>query len=288
MKHALAIGIWLATAAALWADPVRDGPVEVELISEMLSIQPGQSCTLALRMKIDAPWHTYWTNPGDSGLPPGLSWSLPDGFSIASLPLPAPVPIPTPPFMTYGLEGEIWLLFTLTPPDNFAADAVTLSAEADWLICHEVCVPGYAELSVTLPVRSSTPQPDPKHSAGFASARARLPTPAHGWQFAAQRQAHLIQLVVSPPDDFTDTLASAYFFPYTADVIRHAAVQSWRQTATGYILDLIPSDPAAPPPDRLSGVLAISRNAESLALHIAAPFSGTSPSRLTTPQRNTP
>ena len=64
----------LASAAAVWplsAPPhaFRSGPVEVELMASQLSIRPGEQFTIALRLSMDPGWHTYWRNPGDSGLP---------------------------------------------------------------------------------------------------------------------------------------------------------------------------------------------------------------------------
>ncbi len=41
-------------------------------------------------------WHVYWRNPGDSGLPPEVAWTLPAGFSAGPLQWPAPSRIPWP------------------------------------------------------------------------------------------------------------------------------------------------------------------------------------------------
>ncbi|HPJ56754.1 MAG TPA: protein-disulfide reductase DsbD family protein [Kiritimatiellia bacterium] len=58
------------------AAPVRDGPVQAELISEVAAVAPGKPFTVAFRMTLDESWHAYWTNPGDSGLAPSLDWTL--------------------------------------------------------------------------------------------------------------------------------------------------------------------------------------------------------------------
>jgi thiol:disulfide interchange protein DsbD len=76
----------LATLAA--AAPVRNGPVAAELIAETRSFAPGQPFTIAVRLALDAPWHAYWTNPGDSGLAPSIEWKLPAGFSAGDLQFP--------------------------------------------------------------------------------------------------------------------------------------------------------------------------------------------------------
>jgi DsbC/DsbD-like thiol-disulfide interchange protein len=57
------------------------GPlVKVQLIAENDAIKPGVPFTVALRQEITPGWHTYWTNPGDSGLATNITWDLPEGF----------------------------------------------------------------------------------------------------------------------------------------------------------------------------------------------------------------
>lgn len=291
MKAAWAIWIAAACSTSLSAAPVRTGPVLAELVSETRAVAPGQPFTVAFRMTLDAPWHAYWLNPGDSGLAPSLEWSLPDGFAVGELQFPFPRAIATPPFMTYGLEGDVWLLATVTPPTEWAADSATLAAEADWLICDEYCVPGSAALALTLPVRAGPVEIDPEHAESFAAARARLPIEPAGWRFRALREDGRYRLEATPPADFAGDVASSAFFPFAADVIRHNAAQVWRREGNAYWLDLVPADPAAPPPERLSGILvapgAWGPGHPNRALRVDAPLSEGSP-RLANPERNPP
>ena len=291
MKAAWAIWIAAASSTSLCAAPVRNGPVVAELISETRTVAPGRPFTIAFRMSLDAPWHAYWINPGDSGLPPSLAWSLPEGFAVGPLQFPFPRAIATPPFMTYGLEGDVWLLATVTPPNEWAADTVTLAAGAEWLICDESCVPGSATLSLTLPVPGGPAEIDPELAAGFAAARERLPIEPSGWRFRALRANGRYLLEATPPDDFAGDMPTATFFPFAADVIRHNAAQVWRRGGNAYLLELVPADSSAPPPDVLSGILvspgAWGPGQPNHALRADAPFSEESP-RLANPERNPP
>jgi len=63
---------------------------------------------------------------------------------------------------------------TVTPADDLAGDSVTLAVEADWLICRIECIPGSAELSLTLPVRAAPPSPS-RFAARFERDAARTP-----------------------------------------------------------------------------------------------------------------
>ena len=90
----------LGAPALRAADVVQSEHVETELVSEVAAIAPGEPFTVGLRMRMDDHWHTYWINPGDSGLATSIEWTLPEGFSAGPIRYPAPERIPTPPLMT--------------------------------------------------------------------------------------------------------------------------------------------------------------------------------------------
>ena len=48
---------------------------------------PGQTDDVALRLKMADGWHTYWQNPGDSGLPTTITWTLPAGVTRRADPM---------------------------------------------------------------------------------------------------------------------------------------------------------------------------------------------------------
>jgi len=62
-----------ALAAAAWgahgAPLVKTEHVEAELVAATTSAQPGKPITMGLKLRMAPEWHTYWKNPGDSGLP---------------------------------------------------------------------------------------------------------------------------------------------------------------------------------------------------------------------------
>jgi len=81
---AAALGTFLLSVPGM-ARPVQTDHVESELISEVAAIQPGVPFTVGLRMKMDEHWHTYWLNPGDSGLATTIAWTLPEGFRAGDI-----------------------------------------------------------------------------------------------------------------------------------------------------------------------------------------------------------
>ncbi|WP_330888620.1 protein-disulfide reductase DsbD domain-containing protein [Rudaea sp.] len=157
------------------AAPVASEHIEVELVSENSALVPGQTAHLGLRLKHEPGWHTYWTNPGDSGLPTKLSWTLPRGFSAGEIAWPAPTRFKVDDLYNFGYTGEVVLPVALAVPANATTGSnVALAVEAKWLVCHEVCVPGKAQLKLDVPVATKA-LADPRY--GLAFAQARLSTP---------------------------------------------------------------------------------------------------------------
>src|ERR1035441_9575897 len=62
----------------------------VGLIADQNVVRPGRPFWVGLHFQMEEGWHIYWTNPGDSGEPPRVKWSLPSGFQAGPLEWPVP------------------------------------------------------------------------------------------------------------------------------------------------------------------------------------------------------
>jgi thiol:disulfide interchange protein DsbD len=223
--------------------------VQASLLSEHAAVQPGQALTLGLRLEMADGWHTYWKNPADSGLPTKLTWTLPPGFTAEALQWPHPERIEAPPLMSYGYNDEVLLPVTVRAPADLAPGrSVRLAARADWLECKEICLPGKADLEITLPVEAAT-RPS-EHAARFAKTRALLPGDGSAWKPRALSVPKRLVLAFSPQAAPTE----AYFFVDRPQVVEYAEPQKLFRTADGFTLELTPAV-NGPAPERLSGVL---------------------------------
>src|SRR5512142_447467 len=138
----LAALLLVAGTALVHAAPARTGHVTAELVADRTALVPGATLTVALRLAIDPGWHTYWRNPGESGLPTTLAWKLPVGYRAGDIVWPAPRALPAGPLMNYGYEGEVFHVVPLSVPANATpGTSATLAAGADSLACHEACPP---------------------------------------------------------------------------------------------------------------------------------------------------
>ncbi len=141
------------------AAPLLDGRnTAIELLADQDAVVPGKELKLLIRVRIRDGWHIYWTNPGDSGESLRLTWeALPEGFSInEDMSWPVPKRLPFGPLMNYGYEKEalIWAHFNV--PKTTAATEITLKAKTEVLVCEEICIPEYQDISLTLPVAAES------------------------------------------------------------------------------------------------------------------------------------
>ena len=263
MIRRLAILI-LALAASLSAAAAQGFPqgfrtpadlVRASLVAEPAAVAGAQPFTLAVRMQIKPGWHVYWRNPGDSGLPPEVTWTLPAGFNAGAIRWPAPERIPIATLMNYGYEGEVTLLVPVTPPPSLdPADPVRIQAKLTYLVCETECVPGSADLALTLPVGKA--EPDPASAALFARARAALPVPAL-WPLRLSSQGDTLRLDFAATGLKPEALRNAAYFPYAETAIDNAAAQVMTVDETGLHLTLARSSPTDPVPTTLPGVLTV-------------------------------
>ncbi|MBP5990071.1 MAG: thioredoxin family protein [Piscinibacter sp.] len=146
--------------------------VRAELVAHApQGVLPGQPLWLGLVLEHQPHWHTYWKNPGDSGLPTTLAWTLPAGFKAGEIDWPTPSRLPIGPLMNHGYEGRLLLPVKVEVPAGYAGDTLSVKLRADWLVCKDVCIPEGGDFALDIPTRSAFAA----HGADFEAAFAARP-----------------------------------------------------------------------------------------------------------------
>ena len=147
--------------------------VRTELLADTNAIVPGKPFTVGLLLRMAPGWHTYWKFSGDAGLPTELKWKLPPGWKIGEVQWPIPLKTIDPgDIQTYGYVDEVLLTQEVTPPPKIENSTIKLVADASWLVCEKICIPGSATLDLELPVSASS---QPANTELFARYRRLLP-----------------------------------------------------------------------------------------------------------------
>jgi thiol:disulfide interchange protein DsbD len=178
---------------------VLAAPLSIELVSEVTSIQPGMPFYVGLHLKHQEHYHTYWKFPGVVGVPTGMAWKLPEGWKAGPIEWPAPELVMMFQIKAQGYHDEVLLPMKITPPAKLEPGTkVTLQGKATWMCCGLDCNPGFADLSVTLPVEKSRTPLDARWENLFTKARAEMPKPLKGFTATATRTGERVTLRLTP------------------------------------------------------------------------------------------
>jgi len=249
-----AVLLLFPTTARAAGTPIPHGTLE--LLAENQWIAPGQEFYLGLHFQLEPGWHIYWINPGDSGEPPRVTWQLPAGLTAGALEWPAPRRLGTSTIVDFGYDDAVTLIAPIHADAKLALQLpAQLGAEVKLLICREVCIPGKAQLSLTLPVKPQSPAPDARSRDLFAVARKSLPRPAPAnWSFRVNDAKDSFILT----GNLGHAVTQAIFFPLAESQIDNATSQNILPDAAGFRLTLRKSNQLGKPIQRLKGVLVLS------------------------------
>ena len=140
------------------------------------AIKAGSSFYLGLKLNHAPHWHTYWKNPGDSGLATELQWSLPADWTAGETQWPLAKKIPIGPLANFGYENEVLLISAIKIPANFnpsSDEPMVVQLHAKWLVCSKECIPQEGQFEITIPLLKAALQ----NSAEFEQALAQVPRP---------------------------------------------------------------------------------------------------------------
>jgi thiol:disulfide interchange protein/DsbC/DsbD-like thiol-disulfide interchange protein len=263
--------------AALTGAVVTTDQVRAELVAHAPEgVAPGKPLQLGLAITHQPKWHTYWKNPGDSGLPTSMAWQLPAGVAASEIQWPTPHKLPVGPLLNYGYEGQLLLPVAVTVPAGFASDSLDVKLRADWLVCKDVCIPEGGDFVLKLPARAATVG----HAALFDAARAAQPVEVPGATATAQvgEQALALRVAGLPAAWQGKAL---HWFPETAGVIENAARGEARWDGAAWEVKQPLSAQRSESPARMHAVLTVP--GEPAGIRVGFDVAGTWPALVAAP-----
>lgn len=266
---------FLLLCALLWpvaaANAQPASRVAVSLQASSIDPAPGRTTMLAIRFTPDPGWHGYWSNPGDSGLPPSVKWNAPAGVRIGALQHPAPEVLRVAGMTSFVHGGEHVLLAPMQVPASFkVGEALPVKGELRFLICSDsLCVPQKATVNLSLSVGKGAT--DPASRALFAAARQAIPRKlaTTGEFTVAGRTVQLLVPAAAKLDP-----ARATFFPAGQGVFERSGARRLPDGSiqiSGSMSNTLPS---------LSGIASDGRRAVQLAFRPASAPSATAPTSI--------
>ena len=223
--------LWLLSCllGSAWAQSVPSAVVNTpQLRAELLAhapqgVQAGQPLWVGLQLTHQPEWHTYWRNPGDSGLPTQLELNLPAGITAGDVLWPLPRKLKAGNLTNYGFDKTVLLAVPLTVSKQYkpnATQTLDIQLHANWLVCRLECIPQEGDFDLHLPVNSSFASNATAFEAVLAEQPKSLPDVKATTRFEAQ---HLVLQVSGLPASLQGK--ALHVFPETAELVESAAEQ---------------------------------------------------------------
>ena len=269
LRLILTLFLWLLALPSFASQsiPVDTGKVTASLVSSHNAVPPGGKFHVALRTVLDDHWHTYWKNPGDSGEPVFIDWTIPEDMSKGDIAWPLPQTLATGPIINYGFEGTPIFPVEFTVPDTAELGSVIIvDADFYYLVCKDVCIPEQGKAS--LPVKIADYEVDDVWQAEINTALAA--TPKAGDITGAIRKLDSNVIIGFQNLPASADVSSAYYFPYDQGVLSHSEPQSVKEGSRGLELvsqaDYLWDDGL---PETVSGVLSFEQNGKRIGQEVS-------------------
>jgi DsbC/DsbD-like thiol-disulfide interchange protein len=212
----LAAGVGLSVPSTARANPHAD----VSLLSETDQPRPGSTFPIGIRIVPASGWHSYWSNPGDSGIAPTIQWRAVPGVRFGPLLHPAPTLLTVAGITSYVHAGEHILLARVRAnPTLKRGTLLPIQARLIWATCSEsLCVPERTTLALNLRVGNGVPN---SWANGIERAVSRLPQPMAEGIF--RTSAGVIRMEVPKAAQLNP--AQATFFPHENGIVSPSTFQ---------------------------------------------------------------
>lgn len=150
---------WAQLTVSAKSAVVSTPQVRAELVAHAPDgVQTGKTFWLGLQLQHSREWHTYWRNPGDSGLPTQLEFTLPPGLEVGPVLWPLPKKLSAGTLTNYGFDGDAVLAVAVRVTPAYRAPMhgqLPVQLHANWLVCRLECIPQEGDFALQLPTNIS-------------------------------------------------------------------------------------------------------------------------------------
>lgn len=244
-------------------------PVQVALVAKEEGVLAGRPFKVAVSLRMVKDWHSYWKNPGDTGMPPEIQWTLPQGFTVRAVKWPCPERFSSEMGVSFGYQGSIYVIAEIIPPESLTINTVPIDAQVSWMACYDSCVPGTSSAHLSLPVVSSEPAVTKQWIDEVSSSERALPRDDLKAELIKRDGQWILAF------GGMDSVKEAYFFAEQSGVLDHNADQQLSCQEGRCELKLLAAGDRIHSLEQLRGVLRLGSsrdsNATSLSWEVAVP-----------------
>ena len=216
MSRSLGAAIALGLGAATWSSATSAVTVQGQFSRAEIAVDRGQEGSarrVVIRITPTPGWHTYWSNPGDGGMPPRLSWDHPPASQ--SLRFPTPDRFASDGMVTFGYDKPVALVADVRWSGAVGAERGRLA----WAVCDgKRCALEQAAFVL---------DEHPLQSTGTSAYSMPVPAGTARWRVGHGRAS------LSVPAQRPTSVVAAYFFPHQQGAVEPKARQLFDRAARG-------------------------------------------------------
>ncbi len=209
---------------------------------------------LGLRLEHAPGWHTYWHNPGDTGMPTEMQWLLPAGVHAGEIHWPVPRIFRVGEMVNFGYAGDVLLPVPLEVAATYPPEAteILVRLHAQWLACRQECLPQEGVFALRLPLHGSTAAAADAFEAALAARPLALGSAAGTSATPSADGTRLALRIAGLPTEVHGTTLT--LLPEDEGVLANAP-EGLRQSWSGSVWQA--DVPLAPEGDAMPGTLAL-------------------------------
>lgn len=150
------------------AEPPHAAPT---LISPVTGTGSGPTVPVAVHIKLEKGWHTYWRTPGEAGLAPTFDWTGSENIKETAVKWPAPYRFSTSGLDNFGYVDDVTFPIDITLVDS--TKPLPLKLKLDIVVCSDICLPETHNLTLDIP---NAPASASNNAHSYHAALKKIPT----------------------------------------------------------------------------------------------------------------
>jgi len=262
--------IYIVFAAAFCSFAQPKSLAEAQLVVDSFSPQKDSIVSVGVLINLKDDWHIYWRNPGDSGLPTEIDFTLPVGFKITGIKYPIPKIFYSEEIVNYGYAHQVLLISEIIIPKDFKQKEISITAKLSSLICKNLCKAFDTTLTIKLDLTKDF-YPEQHISDLFNYTRNLLPVVDQNIKVLTIKNSNSISLLIDKKILSETEINSFEFYPYQTGVLKNVAKQSNYSMGKYLELTLEPDPFRIEEPKELKGIILLN-NDQTKAYEINIPI----------------
>lgn len=246
-------------AAAFYSFAQQKALAEAKLVVDSFSPEKDSVISIGVLINLKDDWHIYWRNPGDSGLPTEVDYTLPEGFKVSEIKFPIPKIFYSDQIVNYGYSQQVLLISEIRIPKDFKQKETLIFAKLNSLICKDLCKAFDTTLTIKLDL-SKEIHPTKLISDIFHYTRNHLPVIDKNIKVLANRNSNSISILIDRKILSETDIDSFEFYPYQAGIFKNVAKQT-NYTLEKYLELVLEPDPfSIEEPKEVNGIILLNND----------------------------